>query len=99
MNAKPNRSVQDEMIIRIKSLDREERLHRKRQYELETEAALERARADALAAKRGLYEVLIRDSLGVVIVIPDFPPEPANKPVSVKVNNAQQHAPLGRVES
>lgn len=95
--AKP-RTVVDEMIVRVKSLDREESFYRKRAEELRTLAAQAESKANEIAAKRGLYEVLIKDSLGIVIVIPDFATDEPARSIEVKVRDAKQHETLGRVE-
>jgi hypothetical protein len=86
------------MIVRVKSLDREESFYRKRAAELEAEAARARSKADEIAAKRGLYEVLLKDSLGIVIVIPDYAPDEPARSIEVKVHRAENNATLGRME-
>jgi hypothetical protein len=86
------------MIVRVKSLDREESFYRKRAAELRAEAARAESKAEEIAAKRGLYEVLLKDSLGIVIVIPDFATDEPARSIEVKVRNANDNAALGRVE-
>lgn len=91
------RTVQWEIMQRIKSLDKEERYYVKRREELLTEAAALQRLADDKATMRRLYEILLRDSMGIQIVVPDAPPPASGtNGVEIKVRRGSSViAPLG----
>lgn len=95
------RSVQNEIILRIKSLDAEETYYWKKREDLLRETALEADKLKRLAEHRSsmrqLYEVLLKDSLGIEIEVPDTPPEASSTAVEIPVRRGSSVAisPLG----